>query len=173
MVSAKPPANSVQSAVRTSRVAARAESVLVVIFSHDARVLLLRRLSPPDFWQSVTGRVQSGESAAQAARREVAEETGLDAARPVGCGLRFRFPILPGWRHRYAPELHTNLEHVFALRLPRALPVALNPDEHDAFRWLDAFSAAALACSETNRRAIHHCLQLPDPAATHRIETVQ
>ena len=49
-------------------------SVLVVIFARDTkRVLMLQRRDDPDFWQSVTGSVEEGETAPQAAAREVKE----------------------------------------------------------------------------------------------------
>src|SRR3954463_7452452 len=56
-------------------------SVLVVIHTPDLQVLLLERADRPGFWQSVTGSQDAGETLAQTAQREVAEETGLDATR--------------------------------------------------------------------------------------------
>jgi len=55
-------------------------SVLVVIHTPDLQVLLLERADHPGFWQSVTGSQDEGETLRQTAAREVAEETGLDAA---------------------------------------------------------------------------------------------
>ena len=50
-------------------------SVLVVIYAKDTgRVLMLQRRDDPDFWQSVTGSLEEGETASQAAMREVKEE---------------------------------------------------------------------------------------------------
>ncbi|HSP01262.1 MAG TPA: dihydroneopterin triphosphate diphosphatase, partial [Thioalkalivibrio sp.] len=95
----------------------RPESILVVVHTLGGEVLLLRRLNPPDFWQSVTGSLEQGESAQAAARRELYEETGLDAAGLVDAHRQFRFTIHTAWRHRYAPDAHENLEHVFLLAL--------------------------------------------------------
>ena len=53
-------------------------SVLVAVYSADGHALLLRRSSPFDFWQSVTGSLDSGETHADAARREVIEELKQD-----------------------------------------------------------------------------------------------
>ena len=50
-------------------------SVLVVIFAQDTgRVLMLQRRDDSDFWQSVTGSLEAGETPLQAARREVLED---------------------------------------------------------------------------------------------------
>ena len=55
----------------------RPVSVLVVVYSNDGQALALHRQSPFAFWQSVTGSLQPGETHADAARRELLEETGL------------------------------------------------------------------------------------------------
>jgi len=54
------------------------ESVLVVIHTAAAEVLLLERADAPGFWQSVTGSKDSAdEPLLETCRREVAEETGI------------------------------------------------------------------------------------------------
>lgn len=59
----------------------RPVSVTVVIFAQDTkRVLMLQRRDDPDFWQSVTGSIEEGETALQAAVREVKEEVTIDVA---------------------------------------------------------------------------------------------
>jgi dATP pyrophosphohydrolase len=133
----------------------RPESVLVVIYTVGGDVLLLERVQPPGFWQSVTGSLRWDEVPVQAARRELAEETGLESDdRLVDCGYRNRFEILPAWRSRYAPDARENIEHVFKLALPERLPVRLNPREHREARWLPARFAARRASSYTNQIAI-------------------
>jgi dATP pyrophosphohydrolase len=134
----------------------RPESVLVVVFTADQRFLMLRRRRPSAFWQSVTGSLKRGESPRRAALRELVEETGLVVSPAALLDLRHheRFPILPAWRARYAPGVHYNLEHWFAVRLPTARLIRLNPREHLEHRWLNAQRAAVLASSWTNRNAI-------------------
>lgn len=133
----------------------RPESVLVVIYTLSGEVLLLERCQPEGFWQSVTGSLAWNETAEAAALREVHEETGLDVADVlVDCGRQNRFPILPAWRSRYAPDVENNLEHVFSARLPARRPVTLNPGEHRQAAWLPLEQARQKASSSTNRAAI-------------------
>jgi len=131
----------------------RPESVLVVVHT-DRQVLLLERRVPERFWQSVTGSLLAGETLADCARRELAEETGFTADGLVDLGLTRRFPILPEWRNRYAPHVTDNVEHAFALRLPDCADPRLNPEEHRSFRWLAIAEAISTASSWTNRDAI-------------------
>lgn len=133
----------------------RPESVLVVIYTRGGEVLLLERCRPPGYWQSVTGSLEWGESARAAAIREVREETGLEIRETlVDCRQQNRFPILPAWRSRYAPEIKSNLEHVFRVMLPAELLVKLDPSEHKRAIWLPAEAAQQKASSTTNQRAI-------------------
>ena len=138
----------------------RPESVLVVVYTVADEVLLLHRCQPPDFWQSVTGSMAWDEAdPLVTAQRELREETGLgDAVEVVACGVVNRFPILPPWRARYAPDVVENIEHVFRVLLPERWPVMLSPAEHDAYVWLPRAEAARQAASYTNRDAI---LRLP------------
>jgi dATP pyrophosphohydrolase len=131
----------------------RPESVLVVVASQAGEVLLLERCAPRGFWQSVTGSLDWGESAAAAASRELLEETGL-SEQPEDCREMHRFPIVPPWRSRYAPEATHNLEHVFRLVLPARIEVGLNPSEHVAACWLPRAVAARRVGSWSNREAI-------------------
>lgn len=137
----------------------RPHSVLVLVYTGAGEVLMLRRTSPENFWQSVTGSLQRGESPRQAALRELYEETGLRAAHlMVDCRRWVRFPIVEPWRARYAPGTLTNLEHWFRVPLPDRRLIRLNRTEHSALRWLPRGRAARLAGSWSNRWAI---LSLP------------
>jgi dATP pyrophosphohydrolase len=132
-------------------------SVLVVIRTAGGEVLLLERAARPGFWQSVTGSLdRKDEPAGEAARREVLEETGIDAAlqdfRPWP--LAYTFEIFPEWRHRFVPGTTHNTEHVFSLVLPARVPVVVAPAEHTASQWLTWKEAAAKCFSWSNRDAI-------------------
>jgi dATP pyrophosphohydrolase len=139
------------------------ESVLVVIHTRDLEVLLIERADKPGYWQSVTGSLDHpGEPLEQTCRREVAEETGIDldaaAGRLVDWQLANVYEIYPVWRHRYAPGVTHNTEHVFGLTLPGRVPVRLSPREHLAHAWLPWREAADRCFSPSNAEAI---LQLP------------
>ena len=133
------------------------ESVLVVIHTPDLDVLMLRRLDHPDYWQSVTGSLDTPEeSPAEAAVREVAEETGLDARRHALLDWRIenRFRIFEWRLPLYRPGVTHNTEHVFGLTVPRDCEVRLAPREHTVHRWLPWREAAEQCLSWSNRDAI-------------------
>jgi dATP pyrophosphohydrolase len=131
-------------------------SVLVVIHTPALDVLLLERAKHPGYWQSVTGSCEANESLIQTAVREVAEDTGIVAAidQFIDWHLSNRFEIFAEWRHRYAPEVTHNLEHVFSLCIPGIQPVSVAADEHLGYRWLPWREAAAACFSWSNRDAI-------------------
>jgi dihydroneopterin triphosphate diphosphatase len=135
------------------------QSVLVVIHTPALDVLLIKRSDAADFWQSVTGSKDSEtEPWADTARREVLEETGIDARAP-GCllrdwGLENQYDIFPRWQGRYAPGTTRNTERVFGLCVPRHTSVRLNPREHTAMQWLPRLAAADLCFSPSNAEAI-------------------
>ncbi|MCP5268240.1 MAG: dihydroneopterin triphosphate diphosphatase [Zoogloeaceae bacterium] len=133
-------------------------SVLVVIHTASNDILLLERAAHPGYWQSVTGSQEDEESLAETAAREVLEETGIDIAAH---GLKLldwqqvnTYEIFPEWRHRYAPGVTENTEHVFSLEVPSGIPIHIAPGEHLAYQWLPAPAAANLVFSWSNRDAI-------------------
>jgi dATP pyrophosphohydrolase len=131
-------------------------SVLVVIHTADGQVLLMERADAPGFWQSVTGSQDPGETLEQTAIREVREETGLDAGDfdLTPWNIETRFEIYERWRHRYAPGVTHNTEHVFGLKLPAPQPVMLAPREHLRYEWLPWAEAAERCFSPSNAAAI-------------------
>jgi 8-oxo-dGTP diphosphatase len=89
--------------------------VVSLVIEHKGHVLLVRRSASSDHapgeWESVSGRVESGETPAGAARREALEETGLDvdvldvldtfhyfrgAAREEAIGMTFHCRVAGG-----------------------------------------------------------------------------
>ena len=131
-------------------------SVLVVIHTPDLRVLLIERADHPGWWQSVTGSQEPGETLAQTAIREVAEETGLDAGAHglVDWAYSNVYEIYDCYRHRYAPGVDHNTEHVFGLQVAEPTPVRLAENEHLAWRWLPWQEAAEQCFSPSNAEAI-------------------
>lgn len=131
-------------------------SSLILIHTPDLQVLLLERADKAGYWQSVTGSIEAGETPYDAAIREVKEETGLDALAYDFQDWQVSnvYEIYPHWRHRYAPGVIENTEHLFGLCLPTALPVTLAPDEHIRYEWVDWRDAAKKVFSWTNVDAL-------------------
>jgi dihydroneopterin triphosphate diphosphatase len=143
-----PPRERAQSSFR------RPESVLVVIYTAAGEFLLLERRRPPGFWQSVTGSLEWGETADDAARRELIEETGITQGFLRNLQWTQVFEILPSFGKTYAPGITTNLEHAFALKLLERVPVALSVNEHAQYRWASAAEAVDTVTSRTNLAVI-------------------
>ena len=139
-------------------------STLVVIHTPALDVLLIERADHRGFWQSVTGSQDEGETLAETAAREVGEETGIDASRfeLKDWQVENVYEIYAVWRHRYAPGVTHNTEHVFSLEVPAGEPVRVAPREHVQAIWLHWQDAAARVFSWSNRQAI---LMLPERAA--------
>ena len=133
------------------------ESVLVVVHTPALEVLLLERVDFPGYWQSVTGsREAADEPLTLTCAREVEEETGL--ARPAAdfddWNTAHRYPIYPQWRHRYAPGVTHNVEHLFGLQVDERFAPRLAPREHCRWQWLPWRDAADRCFSWTNAQAI-------------------
>lgn len=139
------------------------ESVLVVIFcAVKAQYLMLQRKDDPNFWQSVTGSLEEGETPTQTALREVKEETGIDIKQDgylfVDLLQSVEFEILPQFKSRYAPDVTINKEHWFYLNLPFEITPILT--EHLAYQWLSFTEATQITPSWNNRQAIERINQL-------------
>lgn len=151
------------------------ESVLVVIHTADLDVLLIERADKPGYWQSVTGSKDAEDEPLRlTAMREVFEETGIrvvdetfdaeaqsnlvSAHNLSDWQLSNIYEIYPVWRHRYAPGVTKNTEHVFGLSVSRNIPITLAPREHLRHLWLPYREAADKCFSPSNAEAI---LQLP------------
>ena len=132
-------------------------SVLVVIFVQSTkRVLKLQRQDDPEFWQSVTGTIETNETPYQTAIREVGEEIGLqilvEKLPLVDCQHRVEFEIFPQFRYKYAPEITHCTEHWFLLGVGEEFEPVLT--EHLAYQWVSVNEAIRMTKSPSNALAI-------------------
>jgi dATP pyrophosphohydrolase len=122
-------------------------------------------------WQGVAGGGEEGESPAQAAARETAEELGL--SRPVPLYPLQTTASIPARlfadRANWPTGTYVVPEHSFAADLT-GLEVSLSR-EHTSIEWLGAKEATAALRFDSNRTALGELDErlkagdLPDPAA--------
>jgi len=145
----------------------RQESIrLVKVIVHDQagdgpRVLLLhRRPERGDFWQPITGTIETGELPLDAARREVREETG-HAGEPVDLDLVQSFLIESQYLAPRFPAPIIASEVVFHAGLDSTLHIRIDPQEHDAWGWFTLPEAYEKIRWSDDREAIEHLATLP------------
>jgi diaminopimelate epimerase len=130
--------------------------VLVYVHRAGPEFLLLERIPENGgFWQGVSGAPVWGESDDDAARRELREETGLDAKpRPIG----FRYEIGPAeggrWQALYGPGIEALPEEVYEVEAPHDWEPTIDHREHTAYRWCLLDEALALLSWEDNKRGL-------------------
>ena len=116
--------------------------------------LLIKRADHENFWQSVTGALQWGETARNAALRELKEETGIGDRPLRSTGINRRYKIREQWRDRYPPDSYFNREHLFFCEAEQSQAVTLDPAEHTEYRWLEIENACETVFSWSNRLAL-------------------
>lgn len=132
---------------------------LVRIIDDQYSYLLLHRharseLGLPEFWQGVSGALETGESFADAARREVYEETAIVLGAIVDTGFEHVYPIRPEWRSSYGPGPSIVKERVFFAIVPAVTEPTLSA-EHQALRWCSSMRAAELLTFGANAQCLH------------------
>jgi dATP pyrophosphohydrolase len=105
-------------------------------------VLLLHRAAGdvvPGLWQGVSGLIEAGESIAEAALRELREETGFE---PATIEVFYHLDYVAQFLWEPVDALMTSA--YFAVRVQPGIDPRLS-DEHDDFRWLPIDDAIAMA----------------------------
>jgi dATP pyrophosphohydrolase len=133
--------------------------VLVLPFRRRAdggtEYAVFRRADQVDAWQGLAGGAEQGESAEQAARREMSEESRipggallipLDATASVPA---VHFAESKKWR----PDVYVVTERAFGVRVPDGHTITLSA-EHSEYRWLSYDAAARLLTWDSNKIAL-------------------
>ncbi len=113
-----------------------------MIIRRDDEFLMLHR-AVDDYWHVVAGVVEDGETFAEAAARELHEETGLDAP-VVDVRLRQTYRVPEKMRTEYLAGVDEVAIENFRVRVSAGWEPVLN-EEHDHYRWLTLADAIALA----------------------------
>lgn len=122
----------------------------IVVFNKQGKVLLCRRRGLPNAWQFPQGGIDDGEMPAEAAVRELKEETslsGLKLIKTLEVGVRYDFPpeIKPklnyGGKHYAGQEMYWSL--FFFDGKDSQINLNTAEPEFDAFKWADFAEAVA------------------------------
>ena len=118
---------------------------LLVVHRPGPEFLVLLRTGDDRYWHLVAGGVEEGETPVEAARRELAEETGL-------ASVLHAIPLALGYRR---PDETWITLHAFAAVAPRGWEPVLN-EEHDEYRWCVEDAALGLLQYPEPREALAH-----------------
>ena len=124
-----------------------------VFVRRGGRFLVLHR-AHDRYWHIVAGVVEEGETFAEAAARELHEETGLGPnalLRHVGMTQGYLVP--EATRHEYGPGIEQITIESFAIDVPPEWEPVLN-EEHDEYRWCTLEEALAILHWPETREAI-------------------
>lgn len=122
-----------------------------IVFQKDenAKYLLLRRCGKylTGTWQMVTGSILEGETAPQAALREIQEETGLMPKEIYSADAVETFYMKSCDKIVFVPAFVAFVE---------TMNVIMSPLEHDAFEWLTYEAAKDRLIWSEQRRVLSH-----------------
>lgn len=117
--------------------------VFVVVRRGDRYLVVHRAPGGGAYWHGIAGGLEPGESSAEAAARELHEETGL-VAEPVEIAEPFVYSIAeePAYRELF-PDVDGITVTCFLVDAPDGWEPRLN-DEHDDYRWCSRDEAVDL-----------------------------
>lgn len=115
------------------------------VFVYRGDQMLILRRTGENYWHVVAGVVEHGEQFAEAAARELREESGLDVGdRLIDLERPLTYALTPEFRERYGfpPDQQEVTTYNFAAEAPPGWEPVLN-EEHDTYRWCDFDEAMA------------------------------
>ena len=117
--------------------------------SEGPRYLLIRRCGKylPGTWQMISGGIESGETAGQAALREIQEESGLIPDALYSADAVETFYMQSNDKIAFVPVFVAFVE---------TMEVVLSSKEHDAYEWLPFEAAKEKLVWAEQRRVITH-----------------
>jgi lipoyl(octanoyl) transferase len=115
--------------------------VFVLVRRGEEFLVLHRSPKQGAYWHCVAGGLEPGETSAEAAARELLEETGLDVPL-VDLDRRYEY-ALEGWEPRYEPGAGRITVECFLAEAPRGWEPNLDR-EHDDYRWCRVEKAVEL-----------------------------
>lgn len=133
--------------------------VQVVIFRTSASgekefLILLTNERRGNFWQSVTGGVETGEEFKAAALRETIEETACPnekMKRLIDMKLDFEF------HDQWGNDV---IEKIFLLEIEGDFNIKLDPSEHQDYKWVNqSLIDDKTVKFEMNYKAINECIE--------------
>lgn len=137
----------------------------IVVFNKQGKVLICRRKGWPDAWQFPQGGIDEGETAKEAAVRELREETsltGLKLIKTLEFGARYDFPPEIAKKLNYGGKRYAGQEVYWSLFYFDGDDSEINLNtaepEFDAFRWAD-FEEAVDGIVEFKRNAYQVALR--------------
>jgi len=140
--------------------------VVKVVLHDNERFLLLKRLrSAGGFWQPVTGVIEDGESAREAAVREVLEETGF-ASNPSSLGFEQSFLISPEFLDSKRVQPIFADETCFVARIGRGVEITLDQEEHEDYGWFTLDEAVKMLKWSDDREALERVARGSLPGTT-------
>jgi dATP pyrophosphohydrolase len=122
-----------------------ADEVLIAVAREEQFLVLLRAPFKHGYWHLAGGRVEPGETDADAAARELHEETQLAASTLDDLGDDLGYDDVS--------------VHAFAVRAPAGWEPTLD-EEHDEYRWCSLEDALALLRYEEPREVVRRAAVL-------------
>ncbi|TMD52024.1 MAG: NUDIX domain-containing protein [Chloroflexi bacterium] len=130
-----------EAASRGGRALRTARETSVIIRRGDEFLMLHRAID--DYWHVVAGVVEDGETFAEAAARELREETALDAP-VVDVRMPQGYRVPDEMRSEYLTGVNQVAIENFTVEVPMGWEPVLN-EEHDSYKWLTRDDAVAIA----------------------------